>query len=169
MESHQLHLLVDLVHPTCHLPNSMKLQRNYEQYEKKIKHTSVINLDVLQSGIGRWIRMLGPWASEADVFGFVKLVLNDFFKKRLVSLFMIDKPNIWIVRAFGIPIGLVEVTTSATSKSLENPWLLGQTYDYLTRSDEGIYGKVPSICHFNYIRLMAHCAAPWQWWLCCRS
>ena len=82
------------------------------------------------------------WGSEAQVYSLVERVLRNVSLEigmsqmnsiQQLSLFEAFKPDIWIVCAFGIPIGLVEVTSSLVSNPpLENPMCFGQIYDYLT-------------------------------------
>ena len=54
-----------------------------------------------------------------------------------MSFFKSDKPDIWLVCTFGIPIGIVEVKSSlATKPPLQDPENFGQIYDYMKQMKE---------------------------------
>ena len=101
------------------------------------QHTSAIWTAHNVSAIGGNIL---EWSSESSVAAYVRFVLehlffaasfNDLTCHQELSLFDQQKPDIVIICEFDVPIGVVEVKTSAKTSPLSKEKVLGQVFDYL--------------------------------------
>ena len=85
------------------------------------------------------------WSSEAGIVEFVKLVLNDIAREAGIdcltcmtelSLFDNKRADIWLVCAYGVPVGVIEVKNPRKSdrhqSPLNNQNVLGQLFDYVS-------------------------------------
>ena len=80
------------------------------------------------------------WSSESSVTAYVRSILKSLFSAakfidltchQELSLFDQQKPDIVIICEFDVPIGVVEVKTSAKTSPLSKEKVLGQVFDYL--------------------------------------
>jgi len=86
-----------------------------------------------------------PWSTENDIQGYVKLALVEIIKTagyagmldvlNELSMFTL-RPDIWVVRSNGRPIGVCEVkrpNAAGKPSALLEPHLAGQIFDYMMR------------------------------------
>ena len=77
------------------------------------------------------------WSSESDIGGFVTLVLEEVARELNLPLefrtkvgFFKLRPEITVVKAYGVPVGVVAVKRP-TKGILDNRTVLGELYDYM--------------------------------------
>ena len=129
-------------HPTEnteHHPASLQVQEFRPLHGLQLQpHLSAIWASAKSQG-----RMLSAWATESDVQGFVKIVLQDAIEaaglsQRLtcyneMSIFKL-RPDIWVVtNDRGVPVGVCEVKKPGRS-IMDSRVLHGQIYDYVRSS-----------------------------------
>jgi hypothetical protein len=77
------------------------------------------------------------WSSESDICGFVTLFLREVARELNLALefraevgFFNLRPDLTVVKMFGVPVGVVEVKRP-TKGILDNGAVLGELYDYM--------------------------------------